>query len=508
MPVDPKQLTRKDILFALISFFVTLALHLFRLNYWTPLPDEINYAISAKHLITNRTLIGNDIMFFPPLFVYSAALLQKAGVELLLSVRMISAIAGAILPAAFYFALRADYRPKTAFIATGLLLSLFSFHSYSRLGQVEVLMLMFIALSICSILYKKPFWAGIFLGLGVWTKETTLGAVLSFFIFYLLQPTVRRKSLVILLGGAFAPVLLLLLLGALTGQNLLFEILISRGYDINMLKLSPLTNFISLAINLGYNLLPRLFYQWEFITFAVLVPIATLFLLFLTVRGGIKRRPFAMLITCYLLVHLPFFFFFSRKFDYYLLPAALMIILGGTCELLEEKSYSRRLRIFGKALISALVIFNIYTDTFLYLNRGTHQSFEIAVKNLQFGTTIATSHPTLIEYLSNRFTKNLKIMPIFQPGGYHLNLSVMRESTITTAIIKKYYYDRLRNTYPAEWESILSTFAIKEEIIDPTWSVWLTTKKSFTTQSKLLKGLSDLLRPIGVIVLRRHFLNL
>ena len=77
-------------------------------------------------------------------------------------------------------------------------------------------------------------------------------------------------------------------------------------------------------------------------------------------------------------------------------------------ELFEEKGYSRRLHIFGKALLSALAIFNIYTDTFLYFDRGTHQSFEIAVKNLPLGTSVATSHPTLIEYLSNRFTKNLK----------------------------------------------------------------------------------------------------
>lgn len=508
MPNNIEGLNRKDIFFVIIGFPLTLAFHLLRLNYWTPLPDEINYALSAKYLVANRTLIGNDIMFFPPLFVYTAALLQKAGVELLLSVRMISAIAGAILPVAFYFAMRADYRPKTAFIATGILLSLFSFHSYSRLGQVEILMLMFIALSICGILYKKPFWAGIFLGLGLWTKETTLGALLSFFIFYFLQPTGRRKSLILLLGGAIPPVLLLLLLGALTGQNLLFEILASRGYDINMLKLSPFANLISLAINLGYNLLPRLFYQWEFVTSAVLGPIATLSLLFLTLRGGIKKRPFTMLITCYLLVHLPFFFFFSRKFDYYLLPAALMIILGGSCEFLEEKGYSRRLRIFGKALLSALAIFNIYTDTFLYLDRGTHQSFEIAVKNLPLGTSVATSHPTLIEYLSNRFTKNLKIIPIFQPGGYHLDLNVMRESTITTVIVKKYYFDRLRNTYPMEWDSILSIFAIKKEIVDRTWSVWLTTQKPATFRSKLLKNLTPLLRPIGVIVLRRHFLNL
>ncbi|MCL6466093.1 MAG: hypothetical protein K6T77_04965, partial [candidate division WOR-3 bacterium] len=95
MLAEDQRITKKDFFLALFAFVITLTVHLVRLNYWTPLPDEINYALSARHLITNRTLIGNDIMFFPPLFVYSAALLQKFGVELLLSVRLISCIAGA-----------------------------------------------------------------------------------------------------------------------------------------------------------------------------------------------------------------------------------------------------------------------------------------------------------------------------------------------------------------------------------------------------------------------------
>lgn len=508
MPNYVERLNRKDIYFVIIGFSLTLIFHLLRLNYWTPLPDEINYALSAKYLIINRTLVGKDIMFFPPLFVYTAALLQKAGVELLLSVRVISSIAGAILLLAYYFAMRANYRRKTALIATGILFSLFSFHSYSRLGQVEILMLMFIALSIMCIFYKKPLLAGIFLGLGLWTKETSLGSLLSFSIFYLLQPTDRRRSLGLFLGGVIVPVLLLLLLGAFAGQNLLFEILASRGYDINMLKLSPFANFISLGINFGYNVFPRLFYRWEFLTFVILAPITTLFLLFLTFRGSVKYRPFPMLITCYLLIHLPFFFLFSRKFDYYLLPAAILIVLGASCELLNEEGYSARLRVIGKVLISAVVIFNIYADTFLYFDRGTHQSFEIAIKNLPLGTSVATSHPTLVDYLSDRWTRNLKIIPLFEPSRYRLNRKVLTDSTITTVIVKKYYYDRLRSTYPIDWDSLLYHFAIEDEILDRTWSAWQTTQKPFTVRLKLLKGLSEFVRPIGVVVLRRNFFNL
>lgn len=502
MLAKDQQLTRKDFFLALFVFVINLTVHLIRLNYWTPLPDEINYALSARYLITHRTLIGNDIMFFPPLFVYIAALLQKSGIELLLSVRLISAVAGALLLTSLYFALRAHYRQLTALIATGVAFSLYAFHLYSRLGQVEILMLMFILFSMTSVLYKKTFWAGLFLGMALWVKETALGLLLSLLIFYLLQTADRKRSIVLIFGGMAAPVILLISLGYISGQNLLFEISASRGYDINMLKLSPFTNFIATSANLGFNLFPRLFYKWEFLSFILFAPVTTLFLLSLTIIRALKLRPFPLLVTCYLLVHLTFFFFFSRKFDYYLLPAALLITAAATCELFE-KDVPTRLRFIGKVLVSVLVIFNIYANSFLYFNRGTHRSFETAISNISTGTAVATSHPTLVAYLSQRSEKNLQILPLFEPRSYHLNQKALTDSTITAVIVKKYYYDRLRNTYPVDWDSLLYRFPIQEDYIDSNWSLWLITKNQIIRQFSFLKDLAEFAKPTGVVVLRR-----
>ncbi len=502
MLAENQRLTQKDFLLALFAFIITLTVHLVRLNYWTPLPDEINYALSARHLITNRTLIGNDIMFFPPLFVYSAALLQKLGIELLLSVRLISCIAGALILALLYLGLRAIYSRKTTIITTGIAFSLFTFHLYSRLGQVEILMLMFITLSIVGIFHNKPFLAGFSLGLALWTKEVALGTLLSLLIYFVLQRPGRARLLTRFLAGVTGPFSLLLVFGFISRQNLLLEIMASRGYDINMLKLAPFANFIATGANLNFNLFPRLFYKWEFLAFVLLGPVTTLFFLFLTIRGGLKSRPFPLLITCYLLVHLTFFFFFSRKFDYYLLPAAMLIVLVSSCELFEHES-SVKLQFLGKILISALVICNIYADSFLYFNRGTHQSFEVAINNIPAGAAVATSHPTLVDYLSKRSKKGLKIMPLFEPASYNLNQKILRDSTVNVVILKKFYYDRLRHTYQDDWDSLSYYFADKEEFIDFTWSLWQTTEKQMNHQSNFFRSIAEFAKPTGVIVLRR-----
>lgn len=61
---------------------------------------------------------------------------------------------------------------------------MFSLHLYSRLGQVEILMLLFIFLGLFFLfrvfrtnMMTNALNIGIALGLGLWTKETILGAI-------------------------------------------------------------------------------------------------------------------------------------------------------------------------------------------------------------------------------------------------------------------------------------------------------------------------------------------
>ncbi len=497
--------TRRDYQLALLFFALILTANLIRLNYWSPLPDEINYARCARSLIENRTIISSDIMFFPPLFVYLSALLQLLGTELLTSVRLISALTGAAILPVLYLTARLFYPPATALPTLLLTLPLFSLRLYSRLGQVEITMLFFIILSILFLLRAlrsgKGFdviSAGLTLGLGLWTKETSLGATAVSVIFMLTSYQSRWQMLGKFLLGLAPPALLLSILSICTGRNLLFEIMASRGYDINMLQLDPLGNLIALGANLGYNLVPRLFYPWEIIIFIFLVPAAFILLLTTLIKGVKDKNPFTRLVLIYLIVHLPFFFLFSRKFDYYLLPAALLVLFNIGLTVLASDT-GRTLRRTGVCLLTLLAIVNLYSDYFLYCNRGTHASFEEAVKQLEPNTTIATSHSTLVEYLAHRSGTQLQVRELFEPGTYRLHSGILDDSTIGTILLKYYYYQRLTSLYPQDWERLQGLFPRKMELIDYNWSL---PSRHFPIK---LKGLNELAKPIGVVILKTHY---
>jgi 4-amino-4-deoxy-L-arabinose transferase-like glycosyltransferase len=508
MPDKNSTFRRDDYLIGAAIFCAGLLIHLFRLRYWSPLPDEINYARCARFLIENRTLFSNDIMFLPPLFVYLAAILQHAGIELLLSVRLISAVAGALILPLLFLSAR-TYLPNAAALrATLIILPLFSFHLYSRLGQVEMLMLFFIILTLFLLLLafhqQNPFFAlaaGWTLGLGVWTKETTIGAIFSIFIFLLFSSGKKIRFLSQFLLGLTPPFLLLLLFSHYCGQNLLLEIMSSRGYDINMLQLDPLANLIALGTNLGYNLIPRLYYPWELIIFLLLAPVLGIFLLGSVIIAALKKDIISRFAFAYLTIHLPFFFLFSRKFDYYLLPAGLFLAFAGSLFIFSPLAAPKLKRI-GTILIISCAIFNIYADRFLFFNRGTHATMAISVTALPPKTTLATSHPTLVEYLSARAGLNLKVLPLFQNNSYQLN-PVVWTDTITTILIKYYYYERLNKRFPADWAKLATTFPTKKEIIDPDWSVFWTYRTG-QISFPLFKKIADFARPTGIVILQKN----
>lgn len=495
------RLNPADWLTGLTILFLGLVINFSRLKTWAPLPDEINYAISAKNLLANRTLIGSDIMFFPPLFVYFSALLQLIGSEPLFSVRLISAAAGALIPPLFYLAGRRYFDYKTALLATLGPLSLFALHQYSRLGQVEILALLFAAAAILFLLRQQPVSAGVALGLGLWAKEVTLGIIASGLLFLLFFPR-RWRQIGLLLAGLAAPAGLLCLLGLLTSNNLLYEITASRGYDINMLKLAPLASLFALGANLSFNLFPRLFTPGEFLLFIALAPLTVFLLFYLVLRGALKKRPLPLLTLCYLIVHLPFFFLFTRKFDYYLLPAAILLLWTGITELIANPP-PRLLRIAGAVLITLLVLFNLYAGQFLYYNQGTHRSFLPAVAQIPPGSGVATSHPTLVNYIAQQMGNNLKTKPLFKPNGYELNQEVFADTSIKVVLLKKYYYEKLRRQYPRTWDSLTGYFPEQQEFIDSTWSPWLSYRTGPALWEQHRNRLAEFVKPVGVVVFWR-----
>lgn len=507
--------SRRHLIFPGLLLLAGLLVNLIRLGKWAPLPDEVNYALCARSLITGRTLIVRDIMFFPPLFVYLAALLQLAGSELLLSVRLVSAVAGAFVVPLLYLMMLATYPERAARLAALAALPLFALHSYSRLGQVEILLLTII----CTAYYllarsasqiRSHDWvlAGLLLGMALWVKETALGAMAGAILFVLFAPDNRGRRFGLLLLGFLGPAMLLLGFGALTDNNLLFEITAARGHDINMLRLSPLASIAVTAANFGYNLFPRLFSPWEFVTFALLVPALIVILLIRIVRSGLARRTLPLLVLSYLAVHLPFFAVFSRKFDYYLLPAALLTLTVGTAECLSAPAPRRGPtgRRVVLALLGTLVVLNIVTLRLLYWNEGTHASFRSEVLKLPTATTVATSHPTLVRYISDRAGLGLVSVPVFQDSGYVPDWNVLCDTAVRFILVKRSYRAALEATPSPDLGPLAEGFTVMRETVDAVWSVQI--ELDTIPQPGLLNivatRLSRLVRPAGVVLFARR----
>ncbi|MEO0080660.1 MAG: glycosyltransferase family 39 protein [candidate division WOR-3 bacterium] len=455
-------------------------------------------------------------MFFPPLFVYLAASLQMVGVEVLMSVRLISAFSGALIIPLLYLIFVSCYNTKTSNLVALTGIPLFSLHSYSRLGQVDILMLVFVVLTgfflVRLMQYGKPanaLWAGLAIGIGTWTKETMLGTFASSILFLLILPANRWRSIGLLLLGATGPLLLLAGLGAETGQNLLYEVTASRGYDINMLKLPLISSLFATGANLGINLYPRMFSKLEFMLFVALAPPTVILLMLLVFKGTIERRPFPLWVSSYLAIHLPFFTLFSRKFDYYLLPGAILLLSAGACETFSCKNSARAnqqihmLRISGKVIISAIILYNIIACRLLYSNPGTHGSFRAAIVDLEPGTRIATSHPTLAQYISDRASLGLRVTALFEHNSYRISWPTVTDTATKAIVLKKYYYDKLRATNPRDWDSLTRFFPIMKEYIDSTWSIWFFSKNTSQDIRWTSQRLNEFIKPIGVITLLR-----
>lgn len=498
---------QRDATIALLLFAVTAFLRLFRLGYWDPLPDEISYALTASRLLAGRTLSSTDITFFPPLFVYLAALLQAAGTEMLLSVRLVSAIFGSLLIPLIYLLLRLLNTCRNSLIIATSSLLLFTPALYSRLGQVEVASLFFLLLAVYFLLagvihnQQRLFLiCGASLGLGLWTKEMALGGLASSLLFLLLFQPVRWRSVIALCCGWLVLAIPLFVLGAATGNNILLEISPARGYDINMQQLTLPASVAVVAANTVLNLFPRVFSAGELLIFITAGSLFALIAACTVLRRLIKGDPLSRYLLCYAIIHLPFFVLFSRKFFYYLLPTALLLFITAAAASLADLDRRRHHLAVPTLVLAALAVaFNIYASLYLYLNRGNHQTFALSLARIPSGDTLLTSHPDLLNYLNCRYQTEVTILPLFLSGSYELDSARCADPTVSAILLKASYYDRLSARNPQMWAWLQKLYPFRHTELDPDWS----TTPAGGLPPVIAKVAASLTRPVGTVLLTR-----
>lgn len=504
---ERENLKSDDATIALVLFVAAAALRLFRLGHWYPLPDEISYALTASRLVAGHTFATTDITFFPPLFVYLAALLQSVGIEMLLSVRLTSAIFGALLIPFIYLLSRLITSRLNSLVVASSTMLLFTPALYSRLGQVEAAFIFFLVLSVYLLLLgvarNRPhllFFCGLSLGLALWTKEVALGALASMLLFLLFFRPIRWRLLIALGSGWLVLAVPLFALGAATGNNILFEVSQRRGYDINMLSLPLPASVAAVAANTLLNLFPRVFSAAELLIFATAGSAFILTAGWIAVRRLFKGDLLARYLLCYAIVHLPFFVLFSRKFFYYLLPTALLLFIAATAGSLAE--ISRRQRhpaLLTLVLAGVTLLFNIYACRYLYLNRGNHQTFALSISRIPAGDTLLTSHPDLLNYLNQRCQTNLTILPLFLPGSYDIDSTRCADPTVSAVLLKASYYDRLTARNPGTWAWLQQVYPHRHSEIDPDWS-FPPNQHLPPAFARIAAGLT---RPVGTVLLSR-----
>ena len=455
---------------AVVLFLVAFGLHLIRLDHWTAFPDEVGYAETAQGLLDRGAFVHESLMFFPPLFVYLAAGLQALGVELLLSVRLVSALFGAGIVAVVYLLVAGGYGRRTALWCSTAFLALLRLKEYGRLGQPETIHVFFGFLAFAFVLRwsraprpRDMAAAGLCLGAALWAKEVALSYALGIggylvVALLFLGRRLRAPDLGALVGGLALLCVPLIALGESSGNSLLFEVSGAKAFDVNMKSLG-----LAASVRITVQNVLVMFGTPAPLAYALGIPLI-LACGALLLRGAAQGRPVAVLSLCYVLVMLAFVTWFRTKFTYYVLPAVLLAYACALCEVVDglaggAERRARSLFALAGLILAAILAANVARHGELYVERGDHDSFRALLVETDFGGAIAASHTPLFRYVGAREGLGTEIHELFVGPDYELNWEALRDPGTAAVVTKAYYLERLARR--EQWVAMRALFPVE-----------------------------------------------
>lgn len=313
---------------ALILFFATLLLRALCIPFLNITYDEAAYSWTARDLALNGgwlDLYGrDDLFFFPPLFNYIAAIFIKLGLDRLYAVRCVTVLfSSAIPPLMYLLAVRSGLTGREGFIAAVLWIILPWGWYLSVAGMVETpwICLLLVAAYLLQSAVERgsrrdAVLSALAFAAALWIKETALGALPLFLI------ALRKDRPLLTRWGvtAFLLALPLIIQSFLPHRyDLFFEIttplLLWRSFDIDAL----LRNIGAIY---GAGAFP--WAGWDLTLSFFLLTVAILAVVAVP-RTEWKGRFILRFSGGFFAIYLPFFTVFPKKFDYYLLPVALLL---------------------------------------------------------------------------------------------------------------------------------------------------------------------------------------
>jgi 4-amino-4-deoxy-L-arabinose transferase-like glycosyltransferase len=394
---------RKQTIFPSLSlFFISVITKFFLSPFLKPVYDEIAYSSTAQNIVNSGSWFNfygsDDLFFFPPLFNWFSAILITFGFERLMAVRSVTIILSSGIAPLIYLTLKkSGLDSKSSFIAAIYWIIFPGVTHYSIAGQVETPFLFFVFLSFYLFVNRniKPtlflFASALSISSAVWIKETAIG----FFPVFLFMMYEKKELKNIVKWSTFSAIFLApLIVQSFLPHNydMFFELSndnITWG-SISFIK--PFTNIGELA-GVTANL-P----VWLFILLNVVISIS---LISGAVYCFVKYRHIELIRFSLfsLLVFIPFFALFPKKFHYYLLPVLLLFLICFSFAALKNIKIQFITGIFlffmavnGLKDIKSALDMN-YLSSSAIISR-------LAAENLDEQTTVVSATPELMRYIA------------------------------------------------------------------------------------------------------------
>lgn len=382
---------------ALILFAAALLIHGVSLPFMNIPYDEAAYAWTAQNLARDGgwfDLYGkSDLFFFPPLFNYIAALFIKLGLDRLYAVRLVTTLfSSAIPPLLYLLAVRSGLTVRAGLIAAALWFILPWGWHLSVVGMVETPWLCclltavyFLQNAVEKASRRDALLSALAFAAGLWIKETPLGA-LPLFLFALR----KERALLAIWGAVFAVLSLPLLAQTLLPHtyDLFFEVttplLWWQGFEID-----PLLRNWGLLHGASSFPLPGWSETFTLFTLAV-----TALCVIAVPRDQWRDRFILRFAAGFLLIYLPFFMFFPKKFPYYLLPVCLFLLFFTARRLAQIPRF---------AILYGLILLLFAVPSLRQFgDRSDEGSFLEAFALVEPGARVAMTLPRKAEYVAEK----------------------------------------------------------------------------------------------------------
>ena len=195
---------------------------------------------------------------------------------------------------------------------------------------------------------------------------------------------------------------------------------------------------------------------------------------YLLARALVIGSPLGRLALSYLVLAIPFFTWYPEKFDYHLLPAAVLLLLVSICELSrllqrarEDSRHPQPRRYLtlhsllaggAAAAFAGLLIANVVKDRELFVGRGEYDYLRQFIQACIPRERIAAFPNLYLGWLSEKDGRDVAVLPLFKDTRYTMNWPAVDDPETDAVVLPDLYFERLSQRFPEVWKAVANRF--------------------------------------------------